>query len=122
MGKSTVLIVDDLAHVREGLRNMLELDKGLEVVGEACNGREAVYLVGEKTPDVVLMDVRMPVMDGLEAARLIKDGWPEVRVVVLTLHAAYQAQALAAGADCFMTKGCSVRELLRVISQELNAE
>jgi DNA-binding NarL/FixJ family response regulator len=113
-----VLIADDRAQVREGLRNMLELDQGLEVVGEARNGREAVYLVGERTPDVVLMDVRMPVMDGLEAARLIKRGWPEVRVVVLTVHAAYRSEAFAAGADFFMTKGCPVRELLGVISPE----
>jgi DNA-binding NarL/FixJ family response regulator len=87
----------------------------IEVVGEAANGREAVRLVEECRPDVVLMDARMPVMDGLQATRLIKDQWPTVRVVVLTVYAARRADALAAGADAFLVKGCPTEELLKAI-------
>lgn len=84
---------------------LLNLLPGVEWVGEAVNGREAVALVTERRPDVVLMDVQMPVMDGLEATRRIKSQRPEVRVIVLTLHGDYRAEALAAGADAFLVKG-----------------
>jgi CheY-like chemotaxis protein len=87
----------------------------VEVVGEAVNGREAVRLVEECRPDVVLMDARMPVMDGLQATRLIKDRWPGVRIVVLTVYAARRSEALAAGADVFLVKGCPTEELLQAI-------
>jgi len=114
MEKARILIVDDQASVREGLRTVLELEE-LEIVGEAAEGREAVQLVEESRPDVVLMDARMPVMDGLEATRLIKDRWPEVKVIVLTMYRPYQADALAAGADAFLVKGCAAEELLEAI-------
>jgi DNA-binding NarL/FixJ family response regulator len=74
-----------------------------------------VQLVEECRPDVVLMDARMPVMDGLEATRLIKDRWPGVKVVVLTMYASYRADALAAGADAFLVKGCPAGERLGAI-------
>ena len=116
MEKTRILIVDDAAQVRDGLRNALELGDGLEVVAEACDGREALRMVEEYRPNLVLMDARMPVMDGLEAPQLIKSRWPEVKVVVLTMHPSYKADALAAGADAFIAKGCSVEKLLEVVS------
>ena len=67
---------------------------------------------------MVLMDVRMPVMDGLEATRIIKDRWPEVKVIVLTMYPSHQAEALAAGADAFLVKGCTAEDLLKAILQE----
>jgi CheY-like chemotaxis protein len=87
----------------------------VEVVGVAVNGQEAVRLVEECRPDVVVMDARMPVMDGLQATRLIKDQWPSVRVVVLTVYAAHRSDALAAGADAFLVKGCPAEKLLQAI-------
>jgi DNA-binding NarL/FixJ family response regulator len=127
-----ILIADDAPRSRDGLRALLAtLQLGadekvrhgpqaggrpqVDVVGEAANGRDAVRLVEERQPDVVLMDARMPVMDGLEATRLIKDKWPEVKVVVLTMYPTYRAQALAAGADVYLLKGCPPQHLLEAI-------
>lgn len=100
-----VLIADDKRPARRGIRALLASFPGIEWVGEAVNGREAVSLVAERRPDVVLMDVRMPVVDGIEATRRIKRQRPEVRVIMLTMYAEYQPEALAAGADVFLVKG-----------------
>jgi DNA-binding NarL/FixJ family response regulator len=110
-----VLIADDRPRSRDGLRALLEMWPRVEVVGEAVDGSEAVRLVEECQPDVVLMDVRMPVMDGLQATRLIKAKWPGVRVIVLTMYVHHQADALAAGADAFLVKGCPEEQLLEAI-------
>jgi DNA-binding NarL/FixJ family response regulator len=110
-----VLIADDRPRSRDGLKVLLATWPEVEVVGEAANGQEAVRLVDECRPEVVLMDAIMPVMDGLEATGVIKDRWPEVKVIVLTIHAAYRIDALAAGADTFLIKGCLATELLKAI-------
>jgi DNA-binding NarL/FixJ family response regulator len=113
--QTRVLIADDRPRSRSGLRALLDLRPEIVVVGEAADGQEAVLLVEEYRPDVVLMDARMPMLDGIEATRLIKERWPEIRVIVLTIHAAYRTDALAAGADAFLIKGCPAAELLRAI-------
>ena len=110
-----VLIADDRPRSRSGLRAVLALRPEIEIVGEAADGQEALRLVAEYRPDVVLMDARMPVMDGVVGTRLIKERWPEIRVVVLTIHASYRADALAAGADQFLIKGCPVVDLMKAI-------
>jgi DNA-binding NarL/FixJ family response regulator len=114
--QTRVLIADDRPRSRSGLKAVLALRPEIEIVGEAADGQEGVRLVEEYRPDVVLMDARMPVLDGVEATRLIKERWPEVRVVVLTIDASYRADALAAGADAFLVKGCLARELLAAIT------
>jgi len=110
-----VLIADDRSRSRRGLRALLSTHAGIEVVGEAENGKEALRLVEECRPDAVLLDAKMPAMDGLTATRLIKERWPEVRVVVLTMYGARRADAEAAGADAFLVKGCLTDELLGAI-------
>lgn len=87
----------------------------IEVVGEAANGQDAVRLVAESRPDVVLMDLEMPVLDGVAATRLIKQQWPAVIVIVLTMYPAQQAAALTAGADAFLLKGGTPERLLTAL-------
>ena len=111
-----VLLADDHRILREGLRRSLE-GLGVDVVGEAVDGDEAVDLADALHPDVVLMDVTMPVLDGVEATRRIRQRLPEVRVVMLTMHAdeATLARAIRAGADGYLVKDCSTEEIAETI-------
>jgi DNA-binding NarL/FixJ family response regulator len=113
-----VLVADDQTVVREGLVLLLGLIPGVEVVGTAADGEAAVRLVAERRPDVVLMDLRMPRMDGVEATRRIREGFPAVQVVVLTTYADDQSvfSALRAGARGFLTKSASAEEIARAIA------
>jgi YesN/AraC family two-component response regulator len=113
-----VLITDDSRPARQGLKALLALSPQVEVVGEARDGQESVRLVAERRPDVVLMDVQMPVMDGLEATWRIKSQWPGVKVIVLTTYATYRKAALAAGADAFLLKGCPVEALQDAVAPQ----
>jgi DNA-binding NarL/FixJ family response regulator len=118
MNGCKVLIVDDRSQAREGLKALLATAAAVQVVGEASDGKEAIDLVEQSRPDVVLMDAMMPVMDGLEATRRVRAQWPEVRVIILTIHTALRAEALAAGADAFLVKGCPAGELLAAILEQ----
>jgi DNA-binding NarL/FixJ family response regulator len=116
MEKITRLVIaDDSPHARHGQRAVLTVQPGIEVVGEAADGAEAIRLVETIQPDGVILDVRMPGMDGLEAAQRIKARWPEIKVIVLSMYADYQEEALATGADAFLVKGGPVEELLNAI-------
>ena len=118
MKRRKVLIADDRTQSRDGLKSLLDTVPEVEVAGEAADGQEVVRLAGECQPDLILIDVQMPVVDGLEATRLIKDRWPRVKIVVLTMCGAYRAAAMAAGADAFLLKGCTDQDLLAVILDE----
>lgn len=112
---TTVVIADDNPHVRHGLRAILSSHSDLEVIGEASQGDEAITLVETLQPDVALLDVRMPKTDGIQATRTIKDHWPKVRVVLISMYTDYKVEALATGADAFFVKGCPAEELVTVI-------
>jgi CheY-like chemotaxis protein len=99
-----ILIVDDQPRARQSLRALLSTWPYAAEIREAVDGLEAVQLVEERQPDIVLMDVRMPEMDGMQATQLIKARWPQVTVVVLTMYSEYEAEAKAAGADAFVVK------------------
>jgi YesN/AraC family two-component response regulator len=110
-----VLIVDDHLKVREGLKALLDFLPEVEIVGEAANGKEALLIVAEQDPDLVLIDIQMPVMDGLTAIKKIKARWPEVGVIAMTVYPAFRAKALEAGADTFILKGCPVEKIKNTI-------
>ncbi len=115
--RTRVLIVDDHAVVRQGLRTFLELQPDLEIVGEAADGAAAVAAAAAKKPDVVLMDLVMPVMDGVEATRRIRAELPEVRVIVLTSFAGEDKvfPALRAGASGYLLKDVKPADLADTI-------
>ncbi len=113
-----VLLVDDHAILREGLRMVLDAQPNITVVGEAGDGREAVELAEQLHPDVVVMDIAMPNLNGLEATRQIKKRWPEIRVVILTMHEnqQYVTQIVKAGATGAVLKRSAGTELLTAIT------
>ncbi len=115
-----LLLVDDHKLLRQGLRRAVE-DAGFAVVGEAGDGEEALRLAVELLPDLVLMDVTMPLLDGIEATRRLRLSVPEARVVILTMHGEEDvvSQALRAGAVAYLQKDCStdhVAETLRAVA------
>lgn len=114
-----VLLVDDRPQVRQDLRQLLMLTEAIEIAGEARDGEEAVRLNSELHPDVVIMDLEMPGMDGYEATRRIKQEMPDVRVIVLSIHAGPEERrrAQTAGADCFVVKGESYEVLVDAIRE-----
>jgi two-component system response regulator DegU len=118
-----LMLVDDHRMLREGLRRSLE-EEGFYVVGEAADGEAAVRLVPAAKPDVILMDVSMPDMDGVEATKRILQNSPEQRVVMLTMHADKDLidQAIKAGAVGYLTKDCSIDEVIDAVRMAANGE
>jgi DNA-binding NarL/FixJ family response regulator len=116
-GTVRIVIADDHEIFRRGLRSLLESHTNWQVCGEAVNGREAIERVQELKPDVVVLDVTMPQMNGLEAAREIRRNIPESKVVILSQHEAalMKQSALAAGAGAYVTKSEVSRELMSAI-------
>jgi DNA-binding NarL/FixJ family response regulator len=112
-----VLIVDDMPQVREDLRVLLQLSNGVEVVGEAADGQEAIKQAEMLKPDVVIMDLEMPILDGLEATRQIKKRKLAKRIVVLSVHSDLEViqHAMQAGADDFVQKGSPYNALIKSI-------
>jgi two-component system response regulator NreC len=115
--KIRILLVDDHAILRAGLRALLSAEPDIEVVSEAGNGLEAVAQTEKLSPDIVLMDITMPVMDGLEATRRIHQSCPEVKVLVLTIHDSeeYLFQILEAGGAGYLVKDSADTDLINAI-------
>ena len=117
-----VLITDDRLASRKGLRALMLTQPDIQVIGEANNGERAIQFIEENKPDVVIMDAFMPKMNGLEATRIIKKKWKNIRVVILTLHDDIREEAIAAGADAFLVKGCSPDQLIQEIKNTRRQE
>jgi DNA-binding NarL/FixJ family response regulator len=118
-----ILLADDHKILRDGIRRGLEA-AGEQVVGEASNGEEAIELARATTPDVVLMDLSMPIVDGIEATRRITDEMPGTRIVVLTMHddPTRTKAAITAGAVGYLTKGTSFTEVLETVRAVASGE
>lgn len=114
-----VLLVDDHDIVRTGIKMVIEKMAGIKIVGEATNGQQAIEQAKELKPDVVLMDINMPRISGLQATRQITEADPYIRIIILTIHAQnpYPKQLLDAGATGYLTKGCAADELESAIRQ-----
>jgi DNA-binding NarL/FixJ family response regulator len=112
-----ILLADDHTVVRKGLRLLLESQPGFTVVGDAANGREAAALAEQHAPDVVVMDVAMPILNGIEAARQILGRHPQTAIVFLSMHAdeSYVLRALKAGARAYLLKDSAERDLIEAV-------
>ena len=119
MKQITVLLAEDHTIVREGFRKMLELEADIEIVGEAQNGRQAVTQVKKLRPDVVLMDIAMPLLNGLEATRQVLKAVPATKVIMLSAHSddAYVKNATDSGAVGFLLKQTSAHDVCRAIRE-----
>lgn len=117
--KINVMLVDDHEVVRSGLRRLLEQNDGIDVVVEAESGEQAYQLYGEHLPDVVVMDMSMPGMGGLEALRRIIARYPQARVIIFSMHenAAYASQALSVGARAYVAKSGAADDLVQAVRE-----
>jgi len=114
-----IVLVDDHAVVRSGLRRLLEQNTGMQVIAEADSGEQAYQLYGEHLPDVLVMDMSMPGMGGLESLRRILTRYPSARIVIFSMHenAAFASQALSAGARCYVAKSGAADDLVRAVKE-----
>jgi len=115
MDVTKILLVDDHQVVRDGLRHMLEIEEDMEIVGEAGDARDAIGKVESLTPDVILMDIKMPGVDGVELTRQLKQQHPTANIIMLTLYDEYLTQAIEAGAVGYLLKDIKREELVRAI-------
>lgn len=117
MDKIRILLADDHTILRNGIRAILEDEPGMEVVGEAEDGRTAVSLASQLKPDIVIMDIAMPLLNGLEATRQIRRTCPGVKVIILSMHdnEEYIVQVLEAGAMGYILKDAAARELINAL-------
>jgi DNA-binding NarL/FixJ family response regulator len=124
MSRIRVLLADDHALVRAGMRSLLNAMAEVEVVGEAASGEEALDLAGRERPDIVLMDIAMKGMSGLDAAARLRERHPEVRVVILSMHAGeeYVLKALRAGAVGYLLKDAATGELELALRSVMRGE
>ena len=124
MEKKKILIVEDHTILREGLKALLATNPDIEIAGEAEDGREAIWLVEKLNPDMVLMDLSMPRMDGIQAIREIKKRWPKKRVLALTAHKTeeYVLTTLQAGADGYLLKDSTYQEMMTAVRSVLSGK
>jgi len=117
-----ILIVDNQVRARTSMKALLDAWYEFEEVREAANGIEAVQLAEEFQPDVILMDGRMPGINGFDATRLIKARWPQIKIILLSMYPEFKEEALSAGADSFVSKSDPpeiLREILMKVTQDV---
>lgn len=117
MDNIKVVLADDHLVVRKGIKNLLEEEKDIQVIGEVSNGREAVAAVGDLKPDILIIDIRMPLMNGLEATQLLYDHSTATRILILSMHddEDYILQSIEAGASGYLLKDTSKEEFIKAV-------
>jgi len=112
-----VVLADDHVLVRDGIKALLEDQQGIRVIDEASNGKEAIEVIAKNKPHILIVDIRMPEMNGIEVVRIINDRYKDVRTLVLSMHDSeeYVIQAIQAGADGYLLKGASKDEFLKAL-------
>ncbi|MBL8238448.1 MAG: response regulator transcription factor [Bryobacterales bacterium] len=112
-----ILLADDHGIVRRGMRSLLDAEPGLEVVGEAANGREALKLLESLRPDMAILDVSMPLLNGIEVATQAMKAWPDLKIIMLSMYSdeAYVVRALSAGARGYLLKEATEEDLLPAV-------
>jgi len=110
-----VLLTDDQPKTRNALRALLTTRPEIRIVADCGDGAQAVDLAARLHPDVVVLDYGMPEMDGIEATRRIKERWPDIGIVILTMHSELETRARAARADAFLLKGCAAEDLISAV-------
>ena len=113
--KLRLMIVDDNPHARKALSALISKQDWVGSISEASNGEDAIGKIEKQVPDLILMDVEMPIMNGLEATKAVKSKWSQVKIIVLTMYPDYRADALASGADAFLIKGCPLDEVTTLV-------
>jgi DNA-binding NarL/FixJ family response regulator len=117
MGMINVVLADDHVLVRDGIKALLEDQEGIKVIDEASNGKEAIDVVAKSRPHILIVDIRMPELNGIEVVKVVNDSYKEVRTLVLSMHDSeeYVIQAIQAGADGYLLKGASKDEFLKAL-------
>lgn len=112
-----VVLADDHVLVRDGIKALLEDQQGIKVIDEASNGKEAIEVIAKNQPHILIVDIRMPELNGIEVVRIINDRYKDVRTLVLSMHDSeeYVIQAIQAGADGYLLKGASKDEFLKAL-------
>jgi DNA-binding NarL/FixJ family response regulator len=113
----SVLVVDDQPRARQSMKALLATWPNVKELRDAVNGQQAILRIEEYPPNLVVMDTDMPEMDGVQAARIIKSRWPQVKVVLLSMYPDMKAEILATGADAFVSKGEPPEELIATIAK-----
>ncbi|MFC1946822.1 response regulator transcription factor [Chloroflexota bacterium] len=117
-----IFLVDDHSVVRSGLGQMLELEEDIKVAGEASNSEEALKMIDVISPDVILMDIKMPGMDGVRLTKEIKERLPTCNIIMFTLHGDYLTQSIEAGATGYLLKDIKRDDLIRAIRKVQDGE
>lgn len=113
--KIRIMVIDDSYSFRLGLKALLDIQADMQVVGEASSGDQVLDLVEAHQPELILLDAQMPGLDGIEVTRVLKDCYPGIKVILMTMFADYRPSAIAAGADTFLTKGIPPEHILALI-------
>ncbi|MBT31312.1 MAG: DNA-binding response regulator [Thalassobius sp.] len=118
MDTINIILADDHELVRDGIKSLLSSENGIKVIDEASNGQEALESIAKKQPDVLIIDIRMPELNGIEAVRQVTEKYPAVRTLVLSMHDSeeYVVQSIQAGADGYLLKGSSKAEFLKALN------